>query len=380
MTWSQQVKIEPFRLERYFAEHEFTSPYLLSCSDCEPRTLAGLLALADEDSLRRWEKLGLGYTESAGLADLRVEISRLYGRIRPEHVLVAVPEEAIFVALNCMLDKGDHAVCTFPGYQSLYEIPRALGCEVSPWRPRRDEGWRFDVDELAGLVRPGTKAVVVNFPHNPTGALPTAPEFERVVEVARESGAWLLSDEMYRFLEYDPAGRLRPACDLYERAVSLSGMSKAFGMAGVRIGWLATRDPGLFRKMAAFKDYTTICPPAPSEVLALAALRARDIILEANLALVRENLGLVEGFMSRHPRIFEPVKPVAGTTCFPGLLSGGDDTGFCRAVVEGCGVLLLPSSVFGVEGHVRIGLGRTGVPEALDRLERFLEESGPPSL
>lgn len=368
------MKIEPFRLERYFARREFATPYLLSSSDCEALSLAGLLELADGETAGLWENLSLGYTETAGSGALREEISGLYEGIGPGDILVAAPEEAIFIALNCMLEAGDHVVCTFPGYQSLYEIPTALGCEVEMWRPDEDSGWLFDTEELEELVRPGTRAIVVNFPHNPTGHLPRARDFRRLIEIASKNGAYLLSDEMYRFLELDPADRLPPACDPYDRAVSLCGMSKAFGLAGLRIGWLATRDRELLDRMAAFKDYTTICSSAPSEVLSLMALRAKDIVLERNLALIRANLELLEGFLGRHSRLFDWVKPRAGSTCFPKMLFDEDAAAFCERAAGRNGVMVLPSNVFGVEGHIRIGLGRAQMPAALERFRRFLEE------
>lgn len=371
------MKIEPFRLERYFAEHEFAAEHLLSSSDCEALSLAWLLELADDETGRLWNSMRLGYTETAGSPLLREEVSRLYAGIGPDCILVAAPEEAIFIALNCLLEAGDHVVCTFPGYQSLYEIPAALGSEVEMWRPEEEEGWRFDVGSLEAMVRPETRAIVVNFPHNPTGHLPTARDFRRVVEIASGTGAYLLSDEMYRFLELDPAGRLPPACELYDRAISLSGMSKAFGMAGARIGWLATTDREAYRKMAAFKDYTTICSSAPSEILSLIALRARETILERNLATIAANLVALDGFFARRSRLFDWVRPRAGTTCFPRMLFDRDAAEFCGEVTARSGVMLLPSNVFGVEGHVRIGTGRTGMPEALERFERFLEEYGP---
>ena len=368
------MRIEPFRLERYFAEYEFAAPYLLSSSDCEALSVAELLELADGETRRLWDGMRLGYTETAGSRVLREEIARLYAGIGPDEVLVAAPEEAIFIALNCLLEAGEHVVCSFPGYQSLYEIPVALGCEVDMWRPDEGAGWRFDPDELESLVRPNTRAIVVNFPHNPTGYLPPAADFRRIVEIASESGAYLLSDEMYRFLELDPADRLPPACGLYDRAVSLFGMSKTFGMAGARIGWLATGDRELYRRMAAFKDYTTICSSAPSEVLSLIALRAREAIVDRHLATITANLEALDGFFRRRSRLFDWVRPRAGTTCFPRMLFEEDAATFCGEVTARSGVMLLPSTVFGVEGHIRVGFGRTGMPEALERFERFLED------
>jgi aspartate/methionine/tyrosine aminotransferase len=169
-----------------------------------------------------------------------------------------VPEEGIFVAMNAILEPGDNVICTFPGYQSLYQIAESIGCTVTKWMPQEEKGWEFDVDFLRHSITPQTKLIVVNFPHNPTGYIPSKEQYNEIINIAKEHGVYLFSDEMYRFLEYDPADRLPSAAEKYEKAISLFGMSNTFGMAGVRTGWVITRDANLYEKMAALKDYTTI--------------------------------------------------------------------------------------------------------------------------
>ncbi len=283
----------PFALERFFARYEFSARYLLSASDCQGPTMAELVDAADDGLRTRWEHLELGYTESQGLPELRADIATQYGRVDAEQVIVAAPEEAVFLTMHALLAPGDHVICTFPGYQSLYELARSIGCEVDFWEPAESPeraegadgtGWRFDPAGLEGLIRPNTRLVVWNFPHNPTGALPPAEDFTRMVAAVANAGAWLFSDEMYRLLEPAPELRLPAAADLYERAVSLGGMSKAFGLAGLRIGWVAAHDQTVLERIKSLKDYTTICSSAPSELLALMALRERDGILAANVA------------------------------------------------------------------------------------------------
>jgi aspartate/methionine/tyrosine aminotransferase len=278
-----------------------------------------VVALADEETRALWEGLALGYTESLGLPLLRQEIAGLYDGMEAEDVITAAPQELILIAMNCLLEAGDHVVCTFPGYQSLYQLALALGCEVTRWQPDEDRDWRFDVEALRAAVRPATRLIVVNFPHNPTGTLPDRDTFDEVVAIARGCGAYLFSDEMYRMLELDPTRRLPSACEAYEKALSLSGMSKVYGMAGTRIGWLATPDRDVHRRLAAFKDYTTICSGAPSEVLALIGLRASDRIVAANLKTVRGNLAALTEFLGRHTGLFSWVPPEGGTICLPRL-------------------------------------------------------------
>jgi len=217
------MHIEPFALERHFARYEFTAPYLLCCSDCEALKLSELLAMADNESLKLWKELGLGYTESKGHPLLREEISRLYGQIAPDEVLVTVPEEGVYIAMQTILQKGDHVVVTGPGYQSLSEVALAVGCDLSFWTPEWDEtqGWRYKTEDLYDLITKETRLIVINFPHNPTGATLTEADLNRIVEVARELNVYIFSDEMYRYLEHDAALRLRSVVEIYERGVAL---------------------------------------------------------------------------------------------------------------------------------------------------------------
>ncbi len=368
------MHLPDFKLERYFARWEFAAPYLLCASDAEPCTLAELLALADEDDRRRWSTLSLGYTESAGHPALREAIAGLYETATSDDVLVfSGAEEAIFAFMNVVLGPGDHAVATWPGYQSLYAIPEAAGAEVSRLVLRHEQEWAVDVDAVRRLMRPATRAVVVNFPHSPTGALPSREVFEAIVRLAEERGAILFSDEVYRFLERSEGERLPAAVDLSPSAVSLGVMSKAFGLAGLRIGWLVCRDGALRARLAAFRDYLTICSAAPSEVLAIIALRHAQVILDRNRAIVRENIGLVNELMRRWSGVLEWVPPRGGTTAFPRLLLDTPVDRFVERLVEREGVVLLPGTVFDCPGnHFRLGLGRRNASEALERLERFL--------
>src|SRR3989338_8552419 len=160
------MKLKPFALERYFAAHEFSTRFLMSCSDCDGLALPELLSWADGETRDLWEKISLGYGESRGLPMLRREIAGLYDGIREDDVLVAAPQELVLIAMSSLLEKGDHVVCTFPGYQSLYQIAESIGCRVDRWEPVEAEGWRFRVDDLLGLLKPDTKLLIVNFPHN----------------------------------------------------------------------------------------------------------------------------------------------------------------------------------------------------------------------
>lgn len=367
------MHIEPFALERYFAEHEFSARHLLSPSDCESLSMAELLRLADPDSRELWLRLRLGYTETAGHPLLRAAIAELYPALGPESILVTAPEEAIFLSMHALLEPGDHVVCTFPGYQSLYEIARSKGCEVSLWRPEEASGWRFEVDSLRALVRNDTKLLVVNFPHNPTGYLPTLAEHAKLIDLARDMGAHLFSDEMYRFMEEDPAETLPAACERYDKAVSLFGLSKTFGLPGLRVGWLATSDRALLARAAGLRDYTTICNSAPSEILALMALRAKGEIVSLQRRRLKSNRAELDRFLAEHAEDFSWHRPRAGTIGLLRLLRDPSAAAFCSKLLAATGIMLVPSTLFEFgDQHVRIGFGRDDLAAGLELLGEHL--------
>jgi aspartate/methionine/tyrosine aminotransferase len=366
------MNVPPFKLERYFAKYEFNTEFLLCSSDCEAMCIADLLAL-ETGAAERFQQTWLGYTESQGHPSLRKEISKIYETIQPEEILVhSGAEEGIFLFMLATLKENDHIIVHAPHYQSLSEVAKGLGCFVSPWRAREENGWALDLDEPRHLMRSSTKAIVINSPHNPTGSLMSRADFEAVNNFAQANELVLFSDEVYRELEYDPAARLPAACDLGEHAVSLGVTSKTYGLAGLRIGWIATKNKKVYERIASFKDYTTICNSAPSEFLAEVALRNRQKLINRNLSIIQHNLGVVDEFFTRYSSFFEWVRPTAGSMGFPRLLDGSIDE-FCDELVRNAGVLLLPGTQYDdSQNHFRIGLGRKNLPQAIERLEEFL--------
>jgi aspartate/methionine/tyrosine aminotransferase len=371
VTTASLRSVQGLKLERFFAGQGEKARHLLCTSDIEPYRLPELLGLAEPDTRRLWSELELGYTDPGGLPILRTEIAGMYARLEPDEIVTfAGADEAIFLALNAILRPGDHAVVTWPAYQSLHEVAHAAGADVT-LVPLDREGWTLDVDRLRRAVRPTTRVVVVNFPHNPTGALPSRPTLDAVEALAAEVGAHLFSDEVYRFLEHDPADRLPAAADYGGRAVSLGVMSKSFGLAGLRIGWVATKDRELLRRISTYKEYVSSCSSAPSEVLALIALRARETVLARSRRVLQRNLALLDGFFATWEDAFEWVRPGAGCVGFP-RLDGLDVEELAVRLVREEGVLVVPGSVYDFPGnHFRLGFGRVDLPAALAGLERF---------
>ena len=368
------MKIRPFQLERYFARYEFNAPYLLSSSDCESLPIGELLAL-EEGAAEQFQNHWLGYTESQGSPELRQAITTLYQSISAEQILVhAGAEEAIFTFMNAMLDKGDHIIVHFPCYQSLFEVANAIGCDVTPWETRAEDGWELDLDALQKSIRSNTKAIIVNCPHNPTGYLMSKAKQQQILEIARAHGCLVFSDEVYRGLEQNPAETLPAACDLYENAVSLGVMSKTFGLAGLRIGWVATRNPHIYTAMATMKDYLTICNSAPSEFLATVALRNKSTIITHNRAIIEANLPILNAFFATYQHLFNWTPPRAGSIAFPGIRFAQDVEQFCIDLVQKQGVMLLPGTCYDFgQKHFRIGFGRKNMSECLDHLAEYFE-------
>ena len=367
------MKITPFAIERYFAKYEFTAQYLLSSSDCESFSLSEVLEMADAETKRLWDKLELGYTEALGHPMLRAAIAEIYNGIQIEDVIVVVPEEGIFLLMHAMLEPGDHVVCTFPAYQSLYEVARSIGCEISKWEPDESKGWRFDIQLFEEMLQDNTRLVVVNFPHNPTGFVPPALDYEALMNLVRQRNIYLLSDEMYRFLEVDDNNRLPAACELYENAFSLCGLSKTFGLPGLRIGWIVARNPDVLERVSQLKDYTTICNSAPSEILAIMALRNKDKIIGLQKVRVDKNLKILDNFMGEYTDCFTWNRPLGGSICFPRSLVSHNTFAFCEQLVKETGIMLLPSQTFMFgDNHVRVGYGRENFPEVLNRFADYL--------
>jgi aspartate/methionine/tyrosine aminotransferase len=367
------MQIKPFRIEQYFGKHEFTAKYLLSSSDAESRTIQELLDLepgAQQRLLEHW----CGYTESQGAPWLREVISGIYKGIKREDVLaLSAAEEGIFVLYHAVVGPGDHVIVETPCFESGLEVARSTGAEVSEWPRRFEDGWAHDLVALGKLIQPNTKIIYINTPHNPTGLLMPTNVLKQVIALASSRGIIVFSDEVYREFEHDPSQRLPAACEVYKRAVSLGSMSKTYGLPGLRLGWLATRNADILQRCLEFKYYTTICSSAPSEFLAALALRHRDVLVKRNLEIVKRNLPLLDAFIQRHADLLEWVKPNASPIGFVRLKPERDVFVFCENVVRDSGVMLLPGSVYDQLRHIRFGFGRKNMPEALAQLEAYLD-------
>jgi aspartate/methionine/tyrosine aminotransferase len=373
-----------FRLEVYLGRWEFSARYHLTASDAQTVTIGELLTLATDEQRESFECLPLTYRPTWGSPELLSAIASTYETVGPEHVLTfAGAEEAMFWALQELVGPGDHAILTVPNYQSMESVTLATGAAVDGLLLRPDDGWSFDLEAFERLLRPTTRLVAVNFPNNPTGAMPERATFARLVELCDERGIRLFSDEVYRGLELDPTRALPQAADLSENAISLNVMSKAYGMPGLRIGWLACRDRSLLERLERRKHYTSICNSGPAEHLATIALGAGERIRARNRAIIAENLPVFDAFFANWPEHFAWEPPQGGCVCFPRLLTGEPTSSFCRRLVERAGVVLLGADIYQSQlaevpvDRFRIGVGRRAPTDALGALDQFLEHDQP---
>lgn len=360
-----------FALEVYFSKWEFAAKHHLTASDAQSLTITELLAYATPDDQARFMGHPLSYTETYGAPSLRAVIASTYESVTPNQLLTfAGAEEAIYVAMKVMLVPSDHCIVITPNYQAAETIPLSI-CEVSGVALDENNAWALDLDLVKAAIRPNTKLISINFPNNPTGAIASHAAYNGLVDLCRQHGIWLFSDEVYRLIDRSPDLRLPQAVDAYERGISLNVMSKAYGLPGLRIGWLACKDDALLKRFERYKHYLSICNSAPSEVLAEIALKARAPILARNREITRGNITLLNSFFAQYPDRFNWAEPDGSCVAFPRYKGAEGVEAFTTRLVEESGVLLLPSSIYRSElgpvpqDRFRIGFGRHKLEEGL---------------
>ncbi|MEO0485550.1 MAG: aminotransferase class I/II-fold pyridoxal phosphate-dependent enzyme [Pseudomonadota bacterium] len=370
-----------FRLETHFAKWEFAAKYHLTASDAESMALPELLALATPEERAEFETLWLGYTETYGAPDLREVIAGTFAAQTADTVLCfAGASEGIFAANQVLLEPGDHAIVVTPNYQSHEVLPSAI-CEATGIPLDPDDNWSLDIDRVAAAIRPNTKLVTINFPHNPTGAILPLDRYMALIALCRQHGIWILHDEIFNGLGPSGTEHLPFIADVYERGLSLGVMSKSYGLPGLRIGWIACQDQAVLGQMERLKHYLSICNSGPSERLAKIGLLHRDDLLARNCAIVDENLPKWDAFFARYPDLFEWTRPDGSCMGFPRYLGADGVEEFCRALVEDSGVLFLPSTIYRSElgptptDRFRLGYGRRGLDEGLAALEAHIRRN-----
>jgi len=350
----------------------------MTASDAQSLTVNELLRMASlpNDALG---DLFLGYTETWGAPDLREAIASTYDNMKPENILCfAGAEEGVYAAMRVLLDASDHAIVVTPNYQAAETVPLDI-CEVSGVPLVEADNWRLNLDALKTAIKTNTKLVSVCFPNNPTGAIPSHADFAELVSICRANDLYLFCDEVYRGLELDNRKRIKQAADVYEKGLSLSVMSKAYGLPGLRIGWIASQDKEVLTRLERYKHYLSICNSAPSERLAVIALSVREALLTRVQTLMLENVTKLEAFFKSYPALFEWQRPDGGCIAYPRFTGRGGVEAFCESLVEDAGVLLLPASIYRSEllhtpeDRFRIGFGRSNIDEGLEAFGLYLD-------
>lgn len=372
-----------FRLETHFAKWEFKARYHMTASDAESMSLRDLLSLASAQEREAFEGMWLGYTETFGAPDLRETIAGTFEAQRPANVLCfAGASEGIFAANNVLLDRDSHAIVVTPNYQSHETLPLAI-CAATGVPLDPDDNWSLDIDRVADAIRPNTKLVTINFPHNPTGAILPRDRYEALIDLCRHHGIYILHDEIFNGLGPSFTDHLPFVADVYERGLSLGVMSKSYGLPGLRIGWIACQDTFVLSQMERMKHYLSICNSGPSERLAQIALTHRDRILARNCAIVDENLPKWDAFFARHPDLFDWRRPDGSCMAFPRYKGADGVEAFAKSLVEDAGVLFLPSTIYSSDlgptptDRFRLGFGRKGLDDGLAALEAHIMKNRP---
>ena len=315
----------------------------------------------------------LAYGAIAGSDRLRGLVASLYDSQSAANVVIthgAIGGNAL--VYQTLIEPGDEVVAMVPIYQQHYSIPESLGATVKPLRLREENGFLPDLDELASLVGPRTKIIALTNPNNPTGALMDRPTLETIARVAGSCGAYLLSDEVYRGTDQEGGGTTESAADLYERGISTGSMSKAFSLAGLRLGWI-TAPADLIRRVGRHRDYNTISVGMLDDHFASIALDSRAKILARSREIVRTNLGVLDRWLATEPSM-SYVKPRSGTTALLKYTDPSPSEDFCVRLVETTGVMFTPGSALAMEGYVRIGYAnnRTVLERGLAQVSAFL--------
>jgi aspartate/methionine/tyrosine aminotransferase len=371
------VKIRPFGVEQWMNKYETRCAFNLAETCVESLTVQEVLALAGKDNVILSELLPMKLTYGAieGSERLRAAIAALYISQGTDNIVTthgAIGANAL--VHETLVEPGDRVISIKPTYQQHYSIPESFGADVAILPLREANGFLPDPAELRRLAGPGTKLIVLNNPNNPTGALMDRARLEEIVAIAAACGAWLLCDEVYRGTEQEGEAVTASIADLYDKGISTGSMSKAFSLAGLRLGWIAG-PVDLIHAVSVHRDYNTISVGMLNDHFAAIALENAGKILARSRHIVRENLAVLDAWIAGEPRI-SYVKPQAGTTALLKYDAGISSEAFCIRLLEETGVMLTPGSAMDMEGYLRIGYANNiaVLREGLGRMSAFLRQ------
>lgn len=357
------MNYETFQLERWMTRWELDVDYDIAESGILPLSVADILGLVPAEAAEALRNdlltLPLAYSEARGTEALRSIIAATYRRASADDILVTTGAiEANFLLFSALLQPGDHVVAVSPAYQQLHSVPRALGAEVDLWSVVQENGFAYDLDVLESLVTDKTRLIVINAPHNPTGATLNDDQLDRVIAIADRVDAWVLSDEAYRWLEIPGGDTLPgPLHDRYERAISVGTVSKPFGIPGIRIGWFAANSD-LAQKAWGIRDYVSLSPARLSDRIAQTVIAERDVFIERNSGIISENLETATAWFEVNSDLASWTPPRGGLLAMMRYHLSIPSSELADRLASEKRVMLAPGSAFGIEHHLRIGIGQ----------------------
>jgi aspartate/methionine/tyrosine aminotransferase len=357
------LNYETFQLERWMTRWELDVDYDIAESGILPLSVADILELVPADAAESLRNdllsLPLSYSEARGTLALRETLAATYKRATADDILVTTGAiEANFLLFSALVQPGDHVVAVSPAYQQLHSVPRALGAEVELWSVVQDDGFAYDLDVLESMVNEKTQLIVINTPHNPTGATLSDEQLDRIIEIADGVGAWILSDEAYRWLEIPGGDSLPgPLHDRYDKAISVGTVSKPFGVPGLRIGWFVANGE-LAQKAWGIRDYVSLSPGRLSDRIAQTVISEREPLLKRNAAIISENLVTATAWFEENKDLVSWTPPRGGLLAMLGYRLPIPSSELADRLAEEKRVMLAPGSAFGIEHHLRIGIGQ----------------------
>ena len=372
--------IKPFAVEEWMNEWEVGARYNIAETCVDSVSLNELFALTGEDKAAFLENLAarrLTYGDIEGAPAFRQGICSLYKTVKPENIVTTHGAAGANHHVFCSLvSPGDRVISVLPTYQQLYSIPESLGATVKILPLSRENGYLPDLDALRALAVPGTKMICINNPNNPTGALMSRDMLEEIVQIAREAGAYILCDEVYRHLSQTDEWS-ESIADLYEKGISVSSMSKVFSLAGLRMGWIATHDEAALCAFLSHRDYNLISCGMFDDAVASIALRHSDAMLRRNQTIVRENLAILDAWVAAHEHFYY-TKPKAGTTALVYYDFDVPSYDFCKRMYRETGAFVTPGDCFEQPHSMRIGYAcdKQTLTEGLAALAAFGEMLG----
>ena len=372
------MKIDTFKVERWMNDYEDDAVYNLGETCIDSLTVGELLELAGEDPdsyLTGLKDTRLTYGHIFGSPELVNGVAGLYRDLKGENV---IPTHGAIGAnemvISAMIESTDNMVCVLPTYQQHYSIPKAIGAEVRILKLRPENDYLPDLDELRSLVDENTKMITINNPNNPTGSWIPTPTLKAISDIAARVGAYVLSDEVYRGISED-GSYMDSIVDIYDRGISVGSMSKIFSLAGLRLGWIASKDKDVLHLCLERRDYDTISCGMIDDKLASLALAHKDKIFERNRAILEKNRRILDEWVNRTPQVHY-LRPVAGTTALVYYDLDMPSYELCKRLIRKKGLLFTPGAAFEMEGEVRIGYAFDSklLKEGLDKFTEFLEE------